>query len=441
MKTQTLLFLLSFAISGSAQYGFGYSPAADMPMATSNHAVVGASVNGNNFMYSFCGIDTSLHYTGIHLRSFKYDVANDQWALLPDVPDTLGKIAASASEVDGIIYVIGGYHVLAGPPYELSSNKVHRFDTQSDSWLSDGADIPVAIDDQFQGVWRDSLIYVVTGWSNNTNVPNVQIYNPANDQWMAGTSVPNNNDYKCFGSNGVIIGDTIFYYGGASTAFNFPAQAELRKGVIDPTNPTQISWSEDDNTPGPIYRPAAFALDDNRPVWVGGAAISYNYDAQAYSGGAIVQPLAETRQISTTGVWVPVSFDLEVMDLRGIASFSGTPDYWRHFICGGIGVNAQVLNQCGWIQQNALDIDENLAENEDISIFPNPALNNVNIRVLGSVKYTEYQILDSYGGVVKTSSFTGPEQVLDIENLPAGAYFLKLIGTSHVTVCRFWSVK
>ena len=65
----------------------------------------------------------------------------------------------------------------------------------------------------------------------------MQIYDPALDQWSVGTEVPNNNNYRCFGSSGYIIGDTIFYHGGAA-GFNFGAKKQLRKGVINPNNPT-----------------------------------------------------------------------------------------------------------------------------------------------------------------------------------------------------------
>ena len=75
-------------------------------------------------------------------------------------------------------------------------------------------------------VYKDSLIYVVTGWSGSgfsgTNVANVQIYNPANDTWSVGTPVPNTNQYKAFGASGIIVEDTIYYFGGAKiSGFNF----------------------------------------------------------------------------------------------------------------------------------------------------------------------------------------------------------------------------
>ena len=152
-----------------------FTELASMPEPVANNAVVAAEVNGQQFVYSFAGIDATKIWSGIHLKSWRYDVTNDEWAALPDVPDPNGgKIAAWANEVNGKIYVIGGYHV-AQNGGEVSSVKTHVFDPITNDWLPDAADIPVAIDDQVQAVWRDSLIYVVTGWSNNGNVTDVQI--------------------------------------------------------------------------------------------------------------------------------------------------------------------------------------------------------------------------------------------------------------------------
>ena len=68
----------------------------------------------------------------------------------------------------------------------------------------------------------------------------VQIYDPTQDNWQNGTSVPNTNDYRVFGSQAVIVEDVIYYYGGASMGSNFPALSILRIGLIDPNNPTDI---------------------------------------------------------------------------------------------------------------------------------------------------------------------------------------------------------
>jgi len=52
----------------------------------------------------------------------------------------MGKIAASASRIGNIIYIIGGYHVFANNTEE-SSDRVHRYDIANNTYLTDGLSI------------------------------------------------------------------------------------------------------------------------------------------------------------------------------------------------------------------------------------------------------------------------------------------------------------
>ncbi|MGB1248877.1 MAG: Kelch repeat-containing protein, partial [Chitinophagales bacterium] len=215
-----------------------------LPEAVSNNAVCEGYVNGIPYLFSFSGIDTSKVYSGIHLKSFRYNITTGQSEQIGDLPDNNGKIAAGASRIGNIIYIAGGYHVAANGS-ETSSAKMHRYDINNNVFLTDGADIPVATDDHVQAVWRDSLIYLITGWSNTGNIPDVQIYNPTTDTWLVGTPTPNNHQYKSFGASGTILDDTIFYFGGAASSAGFGIQNQVRKGVINPIDPTDITWSID----------------------------------------------------------------------------------------------------------------------------------------------------------------------------------------------------
>jgi len=129
---------------------------APMPEAVTNNAVTAGFINKTQFVFTFGGLDYTKKYSGIHLRSYRYNINMDQWAQIASLPDTLGKIAASASRVGNIIYIMGGYHVFKDG-HELSSNKVHRYDIENNSYLEDGIPIPLQIDDQVQAVWKDSV--------------------------------------------------------------------------------------------------------------------------------------------------------------------------------------------------------------------------------------------------------------------------------------------
>ncbi|HQV52199.1 MAG: hypothetical protein IPF95_01150 [Flavobacteriales bacterium] len=341
MRCFLIVFLFACINMVNAQVNWSWQPLAPLPMPTANNAVCAAMVNGDHRVYSFGGITTGLELENIHREAYMYSNASGNWTVLPQMPDTSGKIASAASVVDGIAYVIGGYHVFPNSPFERSSDRVHRLDLNTNSWLTDGASIPIPIDDHVQVIWRDSLIYVVTGWSQNTNVPAVQIYGPALDLWSVGTPVPNNNTYKAFGASGTIIGDTIFYYGGASSSGSFSAQYDLRIGVIDPADPAQITWLPAVATLRNSYRSGCGTFN-GRPFWVCGSAISYNYNAVAYNGSGIVPPVAELAEFNSSNTLIASETDQAIMDIRGI----GQTANGSFHVCGGIGSGADALDTC-----------------------------------------------------------------------------------------------
>lgn len=414
----SLSLLLSFSLQVSAQRLIP-TELASMPEAVANNAVAAATVSGVSHVYSFGGIDTSKIYSGIHLRSFRYNTQTDIWDTIAPLPDTLGKIAAGASTVKNIIYIIGGYHVFASGN-ELSSGKVHRYDPENNVYLTDGADIPVAIDDQVQAVYNDSLIFVVTGWSNTTNVPDVQIYNPALDVWSVGTPVPDNGSYKSFGASGTIIGDTLYYFGGARIGFNFPIQPNFRKGYINPADPTQITWSQSvPNVNFVGYRMAATSTN-GYVCWVGGANQTYNFNGLAYSNGNGVDPNNRNIYFKPDKGWgLDFSFNYP-MDLRGVAEVSDAIKY----ITGGMLENQVVSNKLYRLNAGAISVQENVLE-DLIMVYPNPVIDNFIIDASDFEGFVEVIIIDVNGKEVMRVSFEG-EELIDFSAYPMGMYLLSI---------------
>ncbi len=311
----------------------------NLPLKTTNQAVSEGFINEKSYLYSFGGLDSTLLFSGIHKRSFRYDITANHWEKIQSLPDTLGKIANAASRINDTIYIIGGYHVFANGS-EISSDKVHRFDIKNNVFFEDAAPIPIPIDDHVQIIWRKKLIFIITGWSDKENVPNVQIYNPKKNLWIKGTSVPNNHIYKSFGASGSIIGDTIYYFGGASMGKNYPIQNYLRKGIINPKQPSQITWSYqiiDSLKNG--YRMASTS-HNNKPLWIGGSSKTYNYNGIAYDKSGGVSPNQRILHLSHNKFNLVFNKNIP-MDLRGIANINDSVKY----IIGGIGENQKVSNK------------------------------------------------------------------------------------------------
>jgi N-acetylneuraminic acid mutarotase len=384
-----------------------------MPFRTANNAVCEATVNGSEFVYSFGGIDLTKVYSGIHKRSFKYDVSGDSWSEIASLPDAEAKIASGASFVKGKIYIIGGYHVYANGS-ETSSDKVHIYNPQTDTYEADGAPIPVAIDDHVQCVYKDSLIYVITGWSNTTNYPNVQIYNPDLDQWVNGTFVPGNYQYTAFGASGHIVGDTIYYHGGAAGG-SFVARKFMRKGYIDPNDPTNITWEHMGDAPGEAGYRSACSAKGNTVFWVGGSPLSYNYNGVAYNGSGGVDPSARILHFNNASYQYldETTQPYGVMDLRGIAKLSN--DKW--IICGGMDTNQVVSNRTFLLESSSLDLS---------SIAPDELLiqqNNLEVRIISN--QSEKGVLISSNGTVVKEFDRNKEFVINRSDYSKGMYLFK----------------
>ena len=352
LKLISLIFSLAFIVQGFSQ-SWQWTELAPIPFPTSNNAVCEAVVNGEKFVYSFGGISTGKTYADIHLRSFKYTVSSNTWSEVDPLPDALTKIAAGASFVKDKIYIIGGYHVYSNGN-EVSSNKVHVYNPSTDVYETDGAPIPIAIDDHVQCVYKDSLIYIVTGWSNTGNVPNVQIYDPSLNTWQVGTSTTNNVFFTAFGASGYILGDTIYYHGGASGG-SFGARNYLRKGFINPLDPTNITWLPYEVATGINGYRAACSGAGSMVFWLGGSSVSYNFDGIAYNGSGGVAPSARVLHYETSGTQY---FDEDnqpygVMDLRGIAKLSNS----QWIICGGMDSTQTVSTRSFLLENSTLKKD------------------------------------------------------------------------------------
>ncbi len=431
MKTILAILIFFFLTSPLGVSQITVTEVGSLPESVANNAVSEGFINEVPHLFSFGGIDETKTFEGIHLKSFKYNLETGESISIPDLPDTLGKIAAGASRIGDVIYIIGGYHVFENQT-ELSSTKVHRYHIPSNSFLEDGTDIPISIDDQVQCVWRDSLIYVITGWSDVSNIPDVQIYNPSTDSWTAGSPTPDNNQYKSFGASGVIVGDEIHYFGGATSGFGFVAQSQYRKGVINPEDPMKIEWLVDipDNSIKG-YRCAATVVGDNI-FWIGGSSKTYNYDGIAYDGSGGV-PASNRVLYTKIGdvYWNEEVFDELPMDLRGIAEVSAELRY----VAGGMLGNQEVSSKVFKIELK--DVVATKSEGQlEVSMYPNPVGDMVSIEV-DSEGFFQVDVFNLSGQKLKSLELSSRTANVDIRDLHQGLYIMHITADQGSKLIKF----
>lgn len=400
-----------------------------IPFATSNNAVcMGLDSNMQPTMFSFGGIDTSLQYSGIHLKSVGYTLGSRTVYTLSDLPDTMGKIAAAATCLGRKIYIIGGYHVLANGT-EVSSNKVHCFNLDSMAFEADKAPLPLPIDDHVQVAYQDKYIYVISGWSNTGNVGDIQIYDTEDNIWLHVQNAFPSPTYEVFGASGNIDAENgrIIYYSGMKQGIGFSMSFQMRIGTIDENDPRIISW-EDSTFTGfkGRYRGVCVEGVDGKFAWLGGSNVGYNYDALAYSNGQTVEP--DSTYLGYSGwysnIWAGIEdqkefykekFDqpnIHLMDLRG---YGGSYDYI--YTLGGITKNRKVVPWLVQWKDLLGSVEENVFE---LKIIPNPANNHIWVETELNVDKLELYNLE---GKLLQSSYANEMELMDLTN---GLYIVKV---------------
>lgn len=319
-----------------------WSAAQHLPEPITNNAVAAVVTSSGVSVFSFLGMDSTKAWSGVTNVTYRWDLDDPNgWRAAAPVPGP-GRLAATAQVVKGRVYVLGGYTV-ATDGAERSLPNVDIYDPSTDSW-SRGANIPTAVDDAVSGVWRDSLIVLVSGWHDEGNVSDVQWYDPATDRWTRGSPIPGT---PVFGHAGTLADDRIVYVDGARVGSGDP-RYELSEedwmGVVDPTSPERVAWAPLPDHPEPaLYRAAAGTLG-GLALFVGGTENPYNYDGIGYDG----RPSEPVRQVLVyaprVGRWQNIAAPpIATMDHRTLGIAGG-----KVFLVGGME-EGQVVSDKVWV--------------------------------------------------------------------------------------------
>lgn len=309
-----------------------------LPVATTNNAVAALATGLGAGIYSMLGLDSTKRWSGITRRAFHLAPGARTWRELPPVPGVVGRLAALAFGVRGRVYLFGGYTVDSAGA-ERSLPNVDIWDPVGRAW-SAGAPMPVAVDDAVGGIWRDSLIVIVSGWHDTDNVVDVQWYDPAQDRWTKGTPFPG---VPVFGGAGGVLGNHILMLDGARRGtgkVKYTLAAQTWLGTINPTDPTRIRWDSLGAHPGPARYRAAVGGCGGRFVLAGGTGNPYNFNGIGYDG----QPSSPLNRVLSFDMRARVwrderSAPLATMDHRGLLIVDGAA-----WIVGGMRASQAVAS-------------------------------------------------------------------------------------------------
>jgi N-acetylneuraminic acid mutarotase len=180
------------------------------PMPTNRSQLSANVVNGKIYLI---GGRTGGQYSTVDLNEV-YDPETDSWTTKAPIPYPV--VLYASAVVDGKIYIIGGQDEFADPK---NLDLVQIYDPSTDTWRFGTPMHTVvwqAAAGATTGVWAPKRIYVIGGLPDGslfgTNI--TQVYNPENDSWTLGASMPTSRFNFAVG----VVDDTLYALGGASFA-------------------------------------------------------------------------------------------------------------------------------------------------------------------------------------------------------------------------------
>jgi len=298
-----------------------------LPIAVANNAVAGLEVEGVPHLYSFSGLGSGRERADITSAAFYVNLQTGAVTRLGDVPGDKHRLASVAVGLYDRVFVFGGYTV-AEDGSEVSTPEVYAFNPFDGSYQR-RADMPVPVDDTVAFAHANRYIYLVSGWHDDRNVSDVQVFDTWEDRWFTGTDYPGTPVFGHAGGvvgNTIVIADGVGVVAGAEGRRRFAIVAEAYRGTINPDDPADIEWAAISPHPGvPLYRMAATGSDErNVVVFAGGSSNPYNFNGIGYNG----EPSAPSARVfgywPVDDIWIEFrDKPVATMDHRGLIELGG----------------------------------------------------------------------------------------------------------------------
>jgi N-acetylneuraminic acid mutarotase len=338
------LILLVSCQQSTKQVQLDWSETQALPIAISNNAVASAMVDGDPFLYTFLGLKKGKTYQDESDFAARYNVKTGVWEEIPGVPDGIGRLASTAENANGHIYIFGGYTV-AKDGTEVSTKQVFKYNPTANSY-EEVANMLLPVEDAVSLVYQDRYIYIVSGWNTTNNVSNVQVYDTQTNSWKHATPYPGP---PVFGHSGGIVGNTMILSDGVQAIIDEGEQIFMMspgsiKGEIDPQDPTVIHWTRLKQHPGKArYRMGAIGVSSpvEMVVFVGGSTNPYNFNGIGYNMRPSFAESGAFAYRLDTNEWVELGdMPTPTMDHRGIAKAGK-----EYYLIGGMEDDQQVTDK------------------------------------------------------------------------------------------------
>lgn len=336
---------------------------------------------------------------------WRYDMVQYSWQQVASLPSTPRQYCTGRA-IGGVGFLFGGLDA-AGPLSELWA-----YDTTTDTWA---ARSPLPSEGRYaaSSFEANSKLYVCGGLIAGGAAQNeLWEYDPLTDQWMQRSSLPGVPRHRAAGISDGLNGSTGRVVGGAD--INYVALDEVWQ-----YDPATDVWTA--QLPLPEARYGLSASSGYEPMIMAGAVDNNTFRSDGFFGGAVA--------------WYtfPVG---SIPDGRrgGVMGDSDQCSGWNHSFYG-LGLDGTNTRRKDWHSTGYwFGIEEQLRS--DISVFPNPAIDHIQLGIDPGFGVSAVTIYDASGQAVAQRPLPSSGS-LKIEELSAGPYLLRVTSSNRTRTGHF----
>ncbi len=234
-----------------------YDPATDtwtkkrsMPTARTDPA----TAVYQNKIYVIGGIvaDSNPSYSGYTGLTEVYDPLTDTWETMEPMP--AARSSLDANVVGDKIYLIGGKKYVDVFPFQQSTNKNQVYDPSNDSW-STKTPTPTSTF-LYASAVADNKIHIMGGYSGGHFLQLNQIYNSETDTWSYGKEVPTAILSTAAGATTGLLAPKRIYVLGGHVGSN------ITSNLTQVYNPENDTWTTGTSMPTPRWSLGVAVVND-----------------------------------------------------------------------------------------------------------------------------------------------------------------------------------
>ena len=259
----------------------------------------------------------------------------------------------------------------------------------------------------------------------NINVANIS-YNDADLSWTVNEESAWNVQYKTttdtIWSNSISVTDSNYHLSGLSAETEYQVRVQTNCGDDVTSDWTTISFTTAVAPVDTCYAPTNLQVTDITSAtaimrWTtGGDETSWKVGYKLHSTDSWTEITVSDTSYNLEGLTPESEYDVRV---KAVCSADNQSDFATYsFITEAVGI-------------------DNITLANSISLMPNPANNYIELRINNNVVVKEAVVYNAFGQMIKTVTLTDNHARIDLSNMAAGMYFVRVNDNNVITTKKF----